>query len=87
LSDCILFGCADGEVRSLKAFLGHGLSRDCRSVTAMYECTLQPGLRSASQAARVSDTSTTYVRGEENLQVIIFTLTVPWLACFVFCAV
>lgn len=31
--------------RSLKALLGHGLLRDCRSVTSVYECTLQPAVR------------------------------------------
>jgi len=40
--------CDTVHTRSLKALLGHGLLRDCRSVTAVYECTLQPGMRSGN---------------------------------------
>ncbi|CAH1774965.1 unnamed protein product [Owenia fusiformis] len=64
-----------GRFRSLKALFGQGFGRshDCNRVTGVYEIMLKrvqetgsPGVQRRQR--RVLDTSSTYVRGEENLQ-------------------
>ncbi|ESN92627.1 hypothetical protein HELRODRAFT_69796, partial [Helobdella robusta] len=58
--------------RSLRSLLEHGFYRhpDCNKVAGVYELTLKKRSDSSSQRCqrKVLDTSTLYVRGEENLQ-------------------